>query len=540
MFNYFKTASSRFFSRFPFLREPPWSYLTILALVGGAYFAIPRVFHSFGCEAKAQSSQLLGVPGSPPFSFYIDSQVIVIGTQADLQAVVVPLNLMPIEDCDLSYLNSRKAPNPDLTAAQRKTLVLQLYEIPAGSKLPDGNTATVESVVSWINANAPNKDTQKRTLFADPNYTISSFNAYGTCSLPNSGGGGGGGTAYGDPGGMNPYDPALAENSFLDQWALGNQGINLTNMTSSLDLTGRGVKVAVFDTSPYRIKVPSIIIRRNEIAFPPPLWYTTWDAAGLTVPSNHGLFVVGQIHRIAPKSRIRLIRVLNDDGCSELWVLHKALQDYISRMSFWTGRLDRTVINLSLGVEANQNAVFTLGQTLDDAYRLGAIIIAAAGNDSYASTNPLEMRYPAKYDNVIGVAAVDKNGVRSCYSNKGDVAAPGGTGGPDPITSEPCVPRADTWNQGMDCPGDMKNCKYGVISLIETRYGPRYVLWSGTSFAAPLVSGMAALAYEENDQKTVICLIHGGNSPVAGTGPLGTGVIDIRNLTSPTVLSLCP
>ena len=89
----------------------------------------------------------------------------------------------------------------------------------------------------------------------------------------------------------------------------------------------------------------------------------------------------------------------------------------------------------------------------------------------------------------------------------------------------------------------MPNCKYGLIGLVETRYGPRYMLWSGTSFAAPLVSGMAALAYQHMGRDSAICIIGGGEWPLARqpTDPLGTGRIDLNDLTKTTVLlSDCP
>ena len=78
-----------------------------------------------------------------------------------------------------------------------------------------------------------------------------------------------------------------------------------------------------------------------------------------------------------------------------------------------------------------------------------------------------------------------------------------------------------------------------LAPLGETRAGPQYMYWAGTSFAAPLVSGMAALAYEEMEKKQVICLLQGG--PTGTLDPeLGTGIINIGDLTNPTLVSQCP
>jgi len=94
----------------------------------------------------------------------------------------------------------------------------------------------------------------------------------------------------------------------------------------------------------------------------------------------------------------------------------------------------------------------------------GGIVIFAAGND-----NSQSRYYPAYYDNVLSVAATNKNDVRSYYSNYGtwvDIAAPGGeleTTNEDPTAIHSTIP----------------NDNYGVMQ--------------GTSMACPHVSGVAAL-----------------------------------------------
>ena len=94
----------------------------------------------------------------------------------------------------------------------------------------------------------------------------------------------------------------------------------------------------------------------------------------------------------------------------------------------------------------------------------GGIVIFAAGNDNSESRY-----YPAYYDNVLSVAATNKNDERSYYSNYGtwvDIAAPGGeleTTNEDPTAIHSTYP----------------NDNYGVMQ--------------GTSMACPHVSGVAAL-----------------------------------------------
>ncbi len=89
----------------------------------------------------------------------------------------------------------------------------------------------------------------------------------------------------------------------------------------------------------------------------------------------------------------------------------------------------------------------------------GSLVVAAAGNDHTGNPN-----YPAAYDNVISVAAVNYLDHVTAYSNYGttvDLAAPGG-----------------------DSPG---------LAIYSTLYPSTYGLEAGTSMASPLVAGLAGL-----------------------------------------------
>ena len=568
-------------------------YLRPMILVGEIAVLIylllpPSLFSSFRCESF-HSRENTGYSRG----FLIDDQVIVLGTQADITTVIgthdgggnpvtpglagIRLNL--IENCDLSYLNTRRNPDPQLAEQQRETLVMQLFEI---QKQAGVAVDTTESVVSRINA-ARGDDliNPEFQIYADPNYLTSLLDSTtDTCYLPNPGGGGGGGRDFGDPGLLPLGDDT--SRAFMNQWAfVGSRGINYTD---SSEFTGREVQVGVFDTSPFRGPLP---IRRIGIALPSPLWIITrnaidtpkQDAAGPTLTSNHGLFVSGLIHRIAPKSRLELIRVLGDDGCGESYQIAKALHAYISRKSSWTGDLDETVVNLSLGIampNEEEQALkpkiawnqlksidpisglrilnsYSLKEAIDEANRKGAIIVAAAGNDSDRPKNRvIDMVFPAKYENVLGVAATNPEREFACYSNVGDVSAPGGEGGettrtkPDRTTELiSCGPRADSWdknpgpNNGAACQ-DPANCAYGLISLGQIGNSPQYIYWAGTSFATPLVSGLAALAYEERSKDQAKCIIEKGAQHFgASTTEPNWGIINLTQSLSSAVITQC-
>jgi hypothetical protein len=617
------------------LRERPWQIrwgvVVVLVVMIVRVVLPPSLFQSFSCELRnlpqsyrssngyfidnqvvvvARRDQVTDVigtptpvvsvtPGTPPTT----TTLLVVGTPTVTGTPAAPgtpatpetpvvtatpvgpekviLNL--IEDCDLSYLNSRKA--TDNSKVKENEFVMRLYEIPNGS--------TVVDVLSQIEAKAEGKE-----IFADPNYLTRLADVTSDpCALPDDAGGSGG-KPFGGPGALNftSYDPGLAKEAFERQWAL--RQINLPAVST---FTGNGVRVGVFDTSPYRISFP--FIKRVAEALPSPLWFPNWDAGGTTMASSHGLFVAELIHAMVPNSNIQLIRVLYEDGCGDMWTLNKGLEDYKSRMSAWTGKLDKTVINMSLGIrlpkeleedddtgaeqdkpgEPEQDtgpedepgdttpevngekyevtetlaALFneeleTLETLINDAYDMGAIIVASAGNDSTRKLDTMDrvveniapIQVPAKFDNVIGAVATNPDGIRACYSNKGeagDVAAPGGEGGVDPQDSKDlCASRASSWYEMPDpCSHtDMANCQYGLTSLVQTRYRPQYMIWSGTSFSAPLISGMAALLYEDLRQKDVMCVMLGGPSTPTPTD-LGHGLIDVANSLRPTAIQPC-
>src|SRR5688572_2380531 len=189
------------------------------------FLLLPQsLFHSFSCETPSRRLSYESTNGR-----FVDDQLILIGTQEAITEVVNPQNLgvtlALVENCDLSYLNTRKAPDSNSIVEQRK-FVMQLFETPDGSD--------VEAISDQINVS--------EDVLADPNYlTRLSDLTTDPCSLPNSGGGGSGGTPYGDPG-IPDTEAEIrdAANGFMGQWAFGTQGINFL---PSLGLSGEEVQV---------------------------------------------------------------------------------------------------------------------------------------------------------------------------------------------------------------------------------------------------------------------------------------------------------
>jgi len=117
----------------------------------------------------------------------------------------------------------------------------------------------------------------------------------------------------------------------------------------------------------------------------------------------------------------------------------------------WAADHGARVINLSLGGPGESPV---LHEAVRYAVGRGAVVVAAAGN-----TGDHTPQYPAAYPEVVTVGATDPAGAVSDFSSWGswvDVAAPG-------------------------------------VRITSTYLGNAYAVWSGTSFAAPIVSGIAAL-----------------------------------------------
>lgn len=143
------------------------------------------------------------------------------------------------------------------------------------------------------------------------------------------------------------------------------------------------------------------------------------------------------------------------------------------------------VVNLSL-VGPKDELVERALRELSDS---GAVLISAAGNDGPAGGTS----YPAGYDNVIAVTAVDKNSKAYAYANRGnfiDIAAPG----------------VDIWTA---MPGKQQG------------------LQTGTSFAVPFATAIVAVMHSSlpgTDRATVLNSLktmdlgRKGKDPIYGTG----------------------
>lgn len=206
---------------------------------------------------------------------------------------------------------------------------------------------------------------------------------------------------------------------------------------------GEGIKIAVLDTGSSQ----HVDLVENVVE--------CWDATGSgnhVDSQGHSTHVAGIISAVdnsegilgvAPKSKIYFVKVLDDNGQGG----YQAIEAGIRKAIEW----DVDIINMSLGCPSEPPS--SLHAAIKDAYNAGIFIVAAAGNDSGA------VNFPARWDEVIAVGAIDPNGELCPFSSVG---------------SEIAIVAA----------GD---------SIYSTWPINRYATLRGTSQAAPFVSGLIAL-----------------------------------------------
>lgn len=154
---------------------------------------------------------------------------------------------------------------------------------------------------------------------------------------------------------------------------------------------------------------------------------------------------------IAPGVKLMAVKVLDAEGGGTDFAVMKGIAYAITHGA--------KVVNLSLGSAGASSVEREFFEAATDA---GALIVAAAGNEADG------VGFPAAYPGVLSVGAVDSGKNLASFSNH------------------------DT-SLGLVAPG---------VGIMSTILGKQYAKFSGTSMAAPYVSGVAALVWSKHPEYT--------------------------------------
>ena len=235
-------------------------------------------------------------------------------------------------------------------------------------------------------------------------------------------------------------------------------------------------------------------------------WHGTHVAGTIAAVSNNAKGVAG----VAFNAKVSPLRVLGKCGGS--------ISDIADAINWASGGTVSgvpantnvaKVINMSLG---GGGACGTTTQSaINSAVGRGSVVVVAAGN----SNTDVSGFNPANCANVVAVAATNRAGGRSYYSNYGaliDVAAPGGE-----LTQT-------TSNNGI----------WSTLNAGTTTPGAEsYAFYQGTSMAAPHVAGVAALILSIGSKTPaeIETLLKNNTRPFPATcTTCGTGIVDANKV----------
>lgn len=250
--------------------------------------------------------------------------------------------------------------------------------------------------------------------------------------------------------------------------------------------TGAGVKVAVLDTG-VDSSHPDL---RNNVAGKINIRFSGLPVgdghghgthvAGIIAAANNDFGVVG----VAPEVKIYAVKVMNRFGRGQVSDIVNGLE--------WALKNQMQIVNLSLGTPQASTA---LKKAVEACLQEGMLLVAAAGNEGSEG----KVLYPARYPGVISVTATTQQDTLADFSSRGPevtVTAPG-------------------------------------HEILSTYPGGRYRAMSGTSMAAPHVSGVLALILGSNsnlgpEQAMRLLLQHARKLPGLSLIEQGAGLVDAR------------
>lgn len=315
---------------------------------------------------------------------------------------------------------------------------------------------------------------------------------------------------------LNAIDPTLGYDTsddgspYLVAKAVG------ANNAWSAGLTGAGVDVAVIDTGV--LPLPEL---GNRLVYGPDLSPESQVDTLRNLDSyGHGTFMAGLIAGrdpqlvsakataagnytgIAPDARVVSVKVSTYNGATDVSQVLAAIDWVVQHRN--SGGLNIRVLNLSFGTDSVQDyRLDPLTYAAEVAWRAGIVVVAAGGNEGFGNAR---LNDPAYDPFIIAVGADDTRGTAGSGND--------------------LVPDFSARGEGRSV--DFVAPGRSVISLRaagsyidanhpEGRVGDRFFRGSGTSQAAAITSGVAALLIQQRPELTpdqVKYILRGSAAPL--------------------------
>ncbi|MFZ0159134.1 MAG: S8 family serine peptidase [Kineosporiaceae bacterium] len=344
------------------------------------------------------------------------------------------------------------------------------------------------------------------------------------------------------------YNPATDPSSMYSTTALTG-----ANAWWTAGYTGRGVDVAVIDTG---VAPVAGLDTPGKVINGPDLSLESQNPAFRYLDTNgHGTFMAGLIaghdstltapyaaapatayRGIAPDARIVNVKVGVADGGVDVTQVIAAINWVVQHKT--DNGLNIRVINLSYGTNTTQAyGVDPLAYAVDQAWKKGIVVVAAAGNTGYQRGNSAPgLASPAYNPYVVGVGGYDPMGTSS-FSDDQMGAYSASSAGCGSQCKNPDFVAAGSHLQGLRVPNSYLDATHpeGVIDA-------RYFRGSGTSQAAAVASGTIALILQKYptltpDQVKRFITSNAIKVPGADSQAQGAGEINLTALATKAPVS---
>lgn len=245
---------------------------------------------------------------------------------------------------------------------------------------------------------------------------------------------------------QNQFKVANFSSAELEWWNL--KAMDVQNGWSH-GYTGKGVKIAIIDSGVANHSDLTIAGGKSFVgeSYDDDHGHGT-HVAGIIAGKHNGIGVAG----VAPNADVYAVKAIKGDGVGDVRVVLQAID--------WAIDNHMDIINLSFGdLEYAQS----LHEGIKKASEHGLLIVAASGNEGNDNGTGNTINYPARHEEVISVASINRYFKRSSFSGTGDT-------------------------NDFAAPGE---------EIYSTYLNGQYATYNGTSMATPHITGMLALLMEQ-------------------------------------------